>query len=130
MLQASFNKYRSAMEILQRGRFLLIDEVADEILDRSDDLFDTPYIFNEFLENQGTKLHFLALLVTQLEQSAEELEEQRLALELAEKSSRKPQPEPKTDAAEKSTRSRSRTSSRKLSEGQSAAQRKRNADEG
>ena len=70
-----FNKYRAAVEVLQRGRDLLVESLADEILDQGDDLTDTSFQFNEFLESQGTRLHFLGLLVSQLEQSAEALDE-------------------------------------------------------
>jgi hypothetical protein len=70
-----FNKYRNAVEILQRGRDVLVEELTNEILDREGDLVDGGYFLNEFLEAQGTRLHFLSLLVSQLEQSAEALEE-------------------------------------------------------
>ena len=46
-----------------------------EIPDQSDDLIDGSYAFNELLETQGTRLHFLCLLVAQLEQSAEFFDE-------------------------------------------------------
>ncbi len=70
------NKYRAAIEILHRGRDVLIDTLADEVLSQSDDLIDGGFLFNEFLEAQGTRLHFLSLLVSQLEQSAETHDEQ------------------------------------------------------
>jgi hypothetical protein len=69
------NKYRAAMAILQRGRDMMVEQLAEEILDREDDLVDGGFLLNEFLEAQGTRLHFLCLLVSQLEQSAEGLEE-------------------------------------------------------
>src|SRR4051794_10582976 len=69
------NKYRSAVAILQRGRDVLVEEMAEEILDRQEDLTDGGFLLNEFLEAQGTRLHFLCLLVSQLEQSAEALDE-------------------------------------------------------
>ena len=72
-----FNKYRNAVEILQRGRDVLVEELTNEILDREDELVEGGYFLNEFLEAQGTRLHFLCLLVSQLEQSAEALEEAR-----------------------------------------------------
>src|SRR6516165_9099102 len=77
----SFNKYRAAVEVLQRGREQLVDGLAEEILDQGDDLLESGYAFNEFLEGQGTRLHFLSLLVAQLEQSAEALDEARAAAE-------------------------------------------------
>ena len=70
-----FNKYRNAVEILQRGRDVLVEELTNEILDREDELVVGGYFLNEFLEAQGTRLHFLCLLVSQLEQSAEALED-------------------------------------------------------
>jgi hypothetical protein len=72
-----FNKYRNAVEILQRGRDVLVEELTSEILDREDELVAGGYFLNEFLEAQGTRLHFLCLLVSQLEQSAEALDETR-----------------------------------------------------
>jgi hypothetical protein len=69
------NKYRAALEVLQRGRELLVEDLADEVLDQSDDLIQSGYAFNEFLENQGTRVHFLCLLMAQLEQSADALDE-------------------------------------------------------
>lgn len=72
----SRNKFRDAIEALQRGRDLMVDEMADEILDRwADQMMESGYSFNEFLETHGTKLHFLGLLVSQLEVSAEMYEE-------------------------------------------------------
>jgi hypothetical protein len=73
------NKYRAAIEIIQRGRDVLVADLADEILDREDDLAEGGFLLNEFLESQGTRLHFLCLLVSQLEQSAEAVEELRPA---------------------------------------------------
>ncbi|HEX8202854.1 MAG TPA: hypothetical protein VF590_20425 [Isosphaeraceae bacterium] len=88
MSHPKFNKYRAAVEILQRGRDLLVEGLADDVLEQADDLIEGGFLFNEFLETQGTRLHFLSLLVAQLEQSAEALEETRAA-ELP------PPPEPK-----------------------------------
>jgi hypothetical protein len=75
MIQSSQNKYRCAIEVLQRGRDALVDSMADEILDQGDDLLDAGFRLNEMLETQGTRLHFLGLLIGQLEQSAEALDE-------------------------------------------------------
>jgi 3-phosphoglycerate kinase len=79
MSHPKFNKYRAAVEILQRGRDLLVESLADDVLDQADDLIEGGFLFNEFLETQGTRIHFLSLLVAQLEQSAEALEESRAA---------------------------------------------------
>lgn len=139
MISASFNKYRSAMEVLQRGREQLVEEIADEVLERSEDFAHAPFLFNEFLENQGTKLHFLGMLVSQMELSAEDLEEKRLARQLASKCEADPRqvdpaPAPKSRAktkttAAKATRTRASSSSKKLGNQQSASHRKPNADE-
>src|SRR5262245_23419378 len=74
MSESKSNKYREAIEILLRGREVLVEELADEILAQSDDLIEGGYAFNEFLEGQGTRIHFLGLLVSQLEQAAEALD--------------------------------------------------------
>ena len=76
------NKYRAAVQILQKGRDVLIEALADEVLHQADDLLEGGFLFNEFLESQGTRLHFLSLLVSQLEQSAEQLDENTVELEL------------------------------------------------
>ena len=96
-----FNKYRAAIEVLQKGRDVLVDTMADEILDQGDDLVDGGFQFNEFLESQGTRLHFLSLLMCQLEQSAEALDEVLTAPP--------PPPPPKSPA-----RKRSRAKPKKL----------------
>ncbi len=70
-----YNKYRAAVEVLQKGRDAVVDAIADDVLDQGDDLIDGGYMFHEFLETQGTRLHFLTLLISQLEQSAETVEE-------------------------------------------------------
>ena len=75
MSEPIVNKYRSAIEVLQRGRDVLVESLADEIVDQGEDLVEGGFLFNEFLESQGTRLHFLSLLVSQLEQSAEALDE-------------------------------------------------------
>ena len=76
MSNINSNKFRVAVEVLQRGRDSLVEGIADDLIDQGDDLVvDGGYMFNEFLENQGTRLHFLSLLIQQLEQSAESLDE-------------------------------------------------------
>ncbi|MDR3634609.1 MAG: hypothetical protein P4L84_12460 [Isosphaeraceae bacterium] len=69
------NKYRAAIELLQRGRDSMVEDLADEIIDQGDELRVGAYTFNELLETQGTRLHFLGLLISQLELSAEAFEE-------------------------------------------------------
>ncbi|MDX2036560.1 MAG: hypothetical protein SFX72_07905 [Isosphaeraceae bacterium] len=75
MSATPFNKYRAAMEVLQRGRDSMIDALTDEILDQPDDFPHSGFLFNEFLEMQGTRVHFLMLLMSQLEMSAEQFDE-------------------------------------------------------
>jgi hypothetical protein len=72
------NRYRAALEILQKGREQLVDQVTEQILDQGEGLLENGYLFHEFLENQGTRLHFLTLLASQIEQSAELLDEARI----------------------------------------------------
>jgi hypothetical protein len=83
------NKYRAAAEALQRGRDQLVDALAEEVLDQGEDLLENNFLFNEFLENQGTRLHFLTLVLGQLEQSAEAFDES-VAAEPPPAPSRKP----------------------------------------
>jgi len=75
MPSRNFNKYRAAVQILQRGRDFMVESLADEVLSQEEDLLEGGFLFNEFLEAQGTRLHFLSLLVAQLEQSADALDE-------------------------------------------------------
>ena len=93
MPDTTFNKYRAAIEVLQRGRDVLVEDLADEILDKGDDLSEGGFLFNEFLEAQGTRIHFLTLLIAQLEQSAEAFDDARPA---------PPPPPPKTPAKRRS----------------------------
>ena len=74
------NKYREAIQILQKGRDILVESMAEEVLSQEEDLLDGGFLFNEFLEAQGTRLHFLGLIVSQLEQSAETVEEAAIEL--------------------------------------------------
>jgi len=71
----NYNKYRDAIAVLERGRDSMVDTMADEIIDQGDELPYGGYLLNELLETQGTRLHFLSLLIGQLELSAEALEE-------------------------------------------------------
>ncbi len=75
MPDQGFNKYRAAVQILQRGRDSLVESLAEEVLAQEENILDGGFLFNEFLEAQGTRLHFLSLLVSQLEQSADALED-------------------------------------------------------
>jgi hypothetical protein len=100
----TYNKYRAAVEVLQKGRDLVVDAIADDVLDQGEELLEGGYQFNEFLETQGTRLHFLTLLIQQLEQSAESVEEAQAP---------PPPPEPKP-------RKPRRSRSKKLANGASA----------
>lgn len=75
MSNTTKNKYRAAAEVLQRGRDAMMESLADDVLHQEENLLDSPFLFNEFLETQGTRIHFLTLLLSQLEQSAEQQEE-------------------------------------------------------
>ncbi len=75
MADPLFNKYRAAIEILQRGRDGLVADLADEILSQGDEFTESGFLFHEFLEIQGTRVHFLSLLLGQLEHSADLLDE-------------------------------------------------------
>ena len=70
-----FNKYRAAIEVLLQGRDVMVESLADDILEHEEDLAEGGFLFNEFLEGQGTRLHFLCLLISQLEQSADGMDE-------------------------------------------------------
>jgi hypothetical protein len=93
MPDQGFNKYRAAVQILQRGRDSLVEALAEEVLAQEENILDGGFLFNEFLEAQGTRLHFLSLLVSQLEQSADALEDTAVELPYP--------PEPKAKAPRK-----------------------------
>jgi hypothetical protein len=71
MPDVPFNKYRAAIEILQRGRDMLVEGLADDVLEQEEALLDGGFQLHEFLESQGARLHFLGLIVGHLEHSAE-----------------------------------------------------------
>ncbi|WP_435017053.1 hypothetical protein TA3x_004643 [Tundrisphaera sp. TA3] len=75
MNDTTFNKYRAAIQVLMKGRDLLVGDLAEDVLEQQEDLLEGGFLFNEFLESQGTRLHFLSLLVAQLEQSADTFDE-------------------------------------------------------
>jgi hypothetical protein len=68
------NRYQLAVDVLQKGREVLLRDLTEEILYHAEDFEEGGFLFQEFLENQGTKLHFLYLMLSQLEQSAEAFE--------------------------------------------------------
>jgi hypothetical protein len=106
MSAATSNKFRAAIEVLQKGRDVLIEAMAEEILDQGSDLIDGGFQFNEFLESQGTRLHFLSLLLGQLEQSADALDEALVT---------PPPPPPPKPPAKKRNRSRPKKIQQKVS---------------
>lgn len=103
MNSPSPNKFRAAIEVLQKGRDVLVETLAEEILDQGCDLIDGGYQFNEFLESQGTRLHFLSLVLGQLEQSADALDEAMAA-----------PPPPPPPPARKRTRSKAKKLQQKV----------------
>jgi|APCry1669189034_1035192.scaffolds.fasta_scaffold01590_5 hypothetical protein len=74
MRRPQANKYRSALEVLQKGRDMLVDELADAVSVHGEDLLQSPFLLTEILEGHGTKLQFLMLLISQLERSAEDVD--------------------------------------------------------
>lgn len=92
-----FNKFRAAIEILQKGRDVLVEALAEEVLSEGEDLAEGGFLFNEFLEAQGTRLHFLGLIVAQLEQSAEMFEENQRAAAPPVYAEQEPEPEPEVE---------------------------------
>lgn len=102
------NQFRAAIDVLQKGRDVLVEALAQEVLDHGEDLAEGGFLFNEFLEAQGTRLHFLALIVSQLEQSAEAHDESQRLSAMAAAQEHAPEPKP--------TSKRKRTKSKKLHE--------------
>jgi hypothetical protein len=103
-MSESRNKFRAAIDVLQQGRDVLVESLADEILEQGDDLADGGFLFHEFLEAQGTRLHFLGLIMAQLEQSAESLDESQRIAAMTSVPEVPPEPKPVT----KRKRSRSK----------------------
>ena len=103
MTDATFNKYRAAIQVLMKGRETLVEALAEDVLSQQDDLLDGGFLFNEFLESQGTRLHFLNLLVAQLEQSADLFDEAVLAEEAAAPPAVKAPPKKRKPRAKKVT---------------------------
>lgn len=92
------NKYREALELLQRSRDQLVDQVTDHLLDQGEEVLEQGYMIHEFLENQGTRLHFLTLLASQIEQSADQWDEARVQESIprpARSAARKPSAKPR-----------------------------------
>ena len=101
MRDLPFNKYRAAMDILQRSHDSLVEGLAEEVLDQQETLLEGGFQLHEFLESQGARLHFLGLIMGHLEQSAEILEEETM---------RQQQAELKADSLHSRKRARNRNS--------------------
>ncbi len=71
------NRYREALDLLQRSREQLVEQATEYILDQGEEILEQGYLFHEFLENHGTRMHFLTLLASQIEQSADDWDEAR-----------------------------------------------------
>jgi hypothetical protein len=97
-----YNKYRAAIEILQRGRDTLVEGLAEDVLEQEEHLLDGGFQFHEFLESQGARLHFLGLIVSHLEQSAELIDE----IHASERRSTSSQGKPPGSRARKKSRGR------------------------
>lgn len=66
------NKFRGALDVLRRGRDMMVEELADAVNDRAEDLLESPFLLTELLEHHGMKLQLLALMMGQLEQLADD----------------------------------------------------------
>ncbi len=75
MCPTQANKYREALDVLLKGRDVLIDNLADEVLDQAETLVEGGFLFNDFIESQGPRLHFLCILAGQLEFAADKVDE-------------------------------------------------------
>ena len=84
------NKYRAAMDVLQRSHNLLIEGLAEEVLDQQENLLEGGFQLHEFLESQGARLHFLGLIMGHLEHSAETIEEEAMRRDQLEASKQDP----------------------------------------
>lgn len=86
---------------------MMVEALAEEVLSHEEDLLEGGFLFNEFLEAQGTRLHFLSLLVSHLEQSADALAvspaEPRLPPALKSEAPRKRKPRTKKLSQQAST---------------------------
>lgn len=92
-LQQRSNKFRQALEILNRGRDQMVETLADEVLRQGEALAEGGFMLHDFLETQGMRLHFLMILMSFLDQSAESLEDRQRDAELAREQQRQRQRE-------------------------------------
>ncbi len=61
------DKLRAAVAVLTRARESMLDQMADTVLAMADEFDEGGFQINEFLELNGSRLHFLCLLIGQLE---------------------------------------------------------------
>lgn len=111
-----YNKYRAAIDILQRGRDLLVESLTDDLLEQRENLLEGGFQFHEFLESHGARLHFLGLIAGHLEQSAEQMDEANAALHRALESPSTAAGKPPLARARKRSRSRNAPYSRSQGE--------------
>jgi len=109
MCDTVFNKFRAAAQVLQRSRDMMIEAMAEDVLDQADDLTENGFLLNEFLETQGTRLHFLTLVLSQLEQSAEAFDEMAA-------SQPPPRPAPKPAASQATTPRKRKPRAKKITQ--------------
>lgn len=69
------NKFRKALAILNRGRDVMVSQLADDILDHEEEYAEGGFLFVDFLESQGARLQFACVIAGQLEQAAVAMEE-------------------------------------------------------
>lgn len=84
------NKFRRALTILNRGRDVLVSQLADEILEREEEYAEGGFLFVDFLESQGARLQFACVIAGQLEQAAVALEERQAEAEEGRKRAGRP----------------------------------------
>ncbi|ADV64192.1 hypothetical protein Isop_3635 [Isosphaera pallida ATCC 43644] len=70
------NKYRQALAILNQARDVMVESLADEILDNADEFAEGGFLFHEFLESRGPRFQFLGIVGGFLEYAAEQFDDQ------------------------------------------------------
>lgn len=70
------NKYRRALAILNQARDVMVEGLADEILDNTEEFAEGGFLFHEFLESRGPRLQFLGIVGGFLEYAAEQFDDQ------------------------------------------------------
>lgn len=69
------NKYRKALDIFNQARNIMVEALADEILENEDDYRDAGFLFQEFLESRGPRMQFVSVIAGYLEHAAETFDE-------------------------------------------------------